>query len=646
MFNMEKKMRRFLGMLLALVLVIGLMPVAFASAAAATKLYMQPNSNWKIDNARFAAYFWNSSGSNTWADCTDADGDGIYEVAVPDGYDSIIFCRMNPSTTANNWNNKWNQTKDLKVPTDGTNCYHVVGWDNGNGQWTTYDADDGMGDVEEIELVYYLVGSMNSWAITDDYAMTNNENGTWSIAVDLAAGDYEYKVTTSLGDWYPGGGNLTLSLAEDDTVTFTIETATNNITAVGAKVEEYVFEPDINASRIPAEGVDYYLFGYINGTTYGESDDYATLGDYKFVDGTVTVTLTEGSYVGVKTSDLQIWYMTYGWLGTEVTEATLYDSGILYDSVMDKNYADKMFVPAGTYTITLTQNDDLTFSLSYAVADPEPEPVPGPEITTQPSDVTVYVGQNVSFSVAAEGEGLTYQWYIMRPTVTEFTAWNGKTEASASFLAGTNHDGLQVYCVVTDANGSTATSETVTLTAKANPFEDVVTGHVFYDAIMWAVDTGITTGTTATTFSPEAVCTRGQVVLFLYRYVGKPGHNVTENPFTDISAENDATFYDAVMWAYENGITTGGADGTFNLYGTVTRGQFVTFLWRMKGCPEPKITENPFGDVEDSSAFCKAILWAYEQGITTGKTETTFAPNEGCTRGQVMTMLHRALGTN
>ena len=267
----------------------------------------------------------------------------------------------------------------------------------------------------------------------------------------------------------------------------------------------------------------------------------------------------------------------------------------------------------------------------------------GPSITTQPSDVSLYVGQTVNFAVAAEGEGLTYQWYIQRANETAFTPWNGKTAPSASFMANAGHNGLQVYCVVTDANGNSVTSETVTLTVKANPFSDVVTGHVFYDAIMWAVDTGITSGTTATTFSPEKDCTRGQVVLFLYRYMGKPGHNVTENPFTDVSATGTATFYDAVMWAYENGITTGGADGTFNLYGTVTRGQFVTFLWRMKGCPEPEITENPFGDVEDSSAFYKAILWAYENGITTGKTETTFAPNEGCTRGQVMTMLHRAL---
>ena len=103
-------------------------------------VYLKPNSNWKQSNARFAAYFWNNSG-NTWVSMTDADKDGIYEVHLPEGYDygcNVIFCRMNPSTTANNWNNKWNQTSDLKTPTDGKNLYTVKDgtWDKGGGTWS------------------------------------------------------------------------------------------------------------------------------------------------------------------------------------------------------------------------------------------------------------------------------------------------------------------------------------------------------------------------------------------------------------------------------------------------------------------------------------------------------------------------------
>ena len=104
-------------------------------------IYLKPNNNWKADGARFAAYFWNDSG-NAWVSMTDADKDGTYEVNLPQGYElgcNVIFCRMNGSTTANNWNNKWNQTSDLTVPTDGKNLYTVKDgtWDKGGGTWST-----------------------------------------------------------------------------------------------------------------------------------------------------------------------------------------------------------------------------------------------------------------------------------------------------------------------------------------------------------------------------------------------------------------------------------------------------------------------------------------------------------------------------
>ena len=106
-------------------------------------IYLKPNSNWKKDDARFAAYFWNNSG-NVWVSMADADNDGIYECCLPEGYElgcNVIFCRMNPATTANNWNNKWNQTEDLKTPTDGKNLYTVKDgtWDKGGGEWSLHE---------------------------------------------------------------------------------------------------------------------------------------------------------------------------------------------------------------------------------------------------------------------------------------------------------------------------------------------------------------------------------------------------------------------------------------------------------------------------------------------------------------------------
>lgn len=116
-------------------------PVQEEPDVTSNTLYLAPNSNWKGDGARFAAYFWNSAGTNTWVSMTDADGDGIYEGNIPVGYnfgDNVIFCRMNPGTSANTWSNKWNQTEDLVIPTDGKNLFTVKegAWDKGGGTWS------------------------------------------------------------------------------------------------------------------------------------------------------------------------------------------------------------------------------------------------------------------------------------------------------------------------------------------------------------------------------------------------------------------------------------------------------------------------------------------------------------------------------
>ncbi len=173
------------------------------------------------------------------------------------------------------------------------------------------------------------------------------------------------------------------------------------------------------------------------------------------------------------------------------------------------------------------------------------------------------------------------------------------------------------------------------------PFTDVTAG-VYHDAIMWAYKSKITTGVTETTFEPNSPCTRAQIVTFMYRAAGSPevAENVT-NPFTDVS--KDSVYYNAIMWAVEKKITTGVTDTTFEPNSPCTRAQIVTFLYREAGSPElAKDAANPFSDVSDSSVYYNAILWAVEKKITTGVTETTFVPNDTCTRAQAVTFLYRA----
>ena len=178
-----------------------------------------------------------------------------------------------------------------------------------------------------------------------------------------------------------------------------------------------------------------------------------------------------------------------------------------------------------------------------------------------------------------------------------------------------------------------------TALAAENPFHDVNSSDYFYEPVLWAVENGVTAGVTPTSFAPNAPCTRGQTVAFLWRALGKPTPQKTENPFTDVAAS--AYYYTPVLWAVEKGVTYGISATQFGPEATVTRSQVVTFLWRAAGSPAAATSTNPFTDVRASEYYYKAVLWAAEKGITAGVTPTSFAPNAPCTRAQIVSFLHR-----
>ena len=172
-----------------------------------------------------------------------------------------------------------------------------------------------------------------------------------------------------------------------------------------------------------------------------------------------------------------------------------------------------------------------------------------------------------------------------------------------------------------------------------NPFTDVPAGSYYEDAVIWAVDKGITTGTSATTFNPNGICTRAQAVTFLWRAAGSPAAKSSAMPFADVKA--GSYYYDAVLWAVENGITKGTSDTMFSPDATCTRAQIVTFLWRSQKSPAAG-TANPFTDVKASAYYADAVLWAVKHNITVGTTFSIFSPDEECTRAQIVTFLYRA----
>ena len=188
----------------------------------------------------------------------------------------------------------------------------------------------------------------------------------------------------------------------------------------------------------------------------------------------------------------------------------------------------------------------------------------------------------------------------------------------------------------------THTIEVIFMKANGTPqtgvFVDVATGSYYEDAVDWAVGNGITQGTDATHFAPDGICTRAQAVAFLWRAAGSPKPETRTMPFADVPA--GSYYYDAVLWAVENGIAKGTSDTTFSPNMTCTRAQIVAFLWRSEKSPAAG-TANPFADVKSAAYYADAVLWAVKENITRGTTNTTFSPDADCTRAQIVTFLWR-----
>ena len=186
------------------------------------------------------------------------------------------------------------------------------------------------------------------------------------------------------------------------------------------------------------------------------------------------------------------------------------------------------------------------------------------------------------------------------------------------------------------------TIEVIFMKANGNPqtgvFVDVATGSYYEDAVDWAVENGITKGTDDTHFSPDGICTRAQAVTFLWRAAGSPEPETRAMPFTDVPA--GSYYYDAVLWAVENGITKGTSDTTFSPNMTCSRAQIVAFLWRSEKSPAAG-TVNPFADVKADAYYADAVLWAVKEDVTKGTTATTFSPDANCTRAQIVTFIWR-----
>ena len=206
-------------------------------------------------------------------------------------------------------------------------------------------------------------------------------------------------------------------------------------------------------------------------------------------------------------------------------------------------------------------------------------------------------------------------------------------------VANVKIDGRSIGAVKSHTFENVRRNHTIEVSfARANEFIDVPAGSYFYEAVMWAVENGVTTGVSASRFDPNGVCTRAQAVTFLWRAAGSPKPETRAMPFTDVPV--GSYYYDAVLWAVENGITKGTSETRFSPNMTCSRAQIVAFLWRSEKSPAAG-TANPFADVKSTAYYAGAVLWAVKEDITKGTTNTTFSPDADCTRAQIVTFLWR-----
>lgn len=461
----------------------------------------------------------------------------------------------------------------------------------------------------------------------------NYEDATVNVAITLTEKNNQAPLTLSDAEM-TYGGTLTLSAAGGSgtgEVTYEIVNGGNLAT--------------LNGNVLTATGVGTVT---VQATKAGDSD---------YNEATATAIITIKKAVPAMTLSASPSSLTGGGAVTltltgapgSVTVTCTSDSGITVTEVEGQQY---------TWTVTLPSGaKSYTFSAAYAGDDNHESAAATCTVTVRSSGGSTGGGSGSSGSttyVPSVDAGRNGD-----VTVSPSRPSSGQTVTiTVDPDAGYELDDL----TVTDARGNvvkvtdngdgtysfTQPSSKVTIEATfaeiqeepALAFTDVTERDYYYDAVLWAVENGITSGTTAATFSPDANVSRAQMVTFLWRAAGSPEPQSSVNPFTDISSS--AYYYDAVLWAVENGITNGTSATTFGSESAVSRAQAVTFLWRSANAPAASGVS--FDDVADEAYYAQAVAWAAQEGITSGTGGNSFSPDLIVSRAQAVTFLYRQLG--
>ena len=490
-----------------------------------------------------------------------------------------------------------------------------------------------------------LVG--NAYSSSTPYTLTSTDftNGQCTLYV-IATNNYTYG--SSYGTYYSGAITVTQTnhdIKYNGVVGNTVQFKHNDFTTFmnemyGTNTTSYLTFNSVKFTSVPnatSQGTLYYN-GVAMTTGYG-SNYFNTSTAVTNLDN---VSFSVSSKVPSTTKEIRIPFTLY---------ATRYNS---YGTS-----AGTSVTYSGVVVISLVR-EDVTFTVA-----------PGDSVRFTDSAFLTYLrsasGINYNYNidyvtfdqsaVNALNEGVLYAYstgFNAVKTTDRFyyttTSYNQNALSDVTFRASTYaKTGTTVYIpfTITAKYGTSSATRQVTGTvaikiAQTMNFVDVKTSDYFYDSVKWAVNDNITKGTSATTFSPNNTCTRAEIVTFLWRAAGSPTPTITRNPFTDVKYSVGSDFYNAILWASQNGIAAGTSTTTFAPNDNCTRAQIVTFLWRYAKKPLGYYT-NPFNDVNKTeyAAYYDAILWAAGKGIATGNTPKTFNPDGTCTRAEAVTFLYR-----
>ena len=476
-----------------------------------------------------------------------------------------------------------------------------------------------------------------------------------TVDAPVNAGEYTVSIKVNGNDNYaavtvPADNNWKFTIAKA-TPTLEIETAANatytgqpyneaNIkltSASNVSVDTYLYYSDEDCT-VPASPVNaglYYVKVKFNG-----NKNYEEVTSAK-----ASFRITMASYsLAIEAASVEYNKTPYSSSNIKVTPNLSVHFGYYADKALTQSINAPTEV--GTYYVRAFYEGDANHNEAYSNAASfeirKATPATPPEIKVDNTDTTL--GELGNKMLAEIGVPGTIHWYgpdgkpITEPHNTKIEA---NTEYSWEFIPAdgykNNYNGI---------GGKTTPYVRDDLSwlpgvlggGSSFSFHDVTRFDYYYDSVKWAADNGIASGTSRFTFSPDAVCTRAQTVTFLWRAAGSPLPRYRVSPFTDVHSYD--YYYEAVLWAVEQGITTGLTATTFGPDETVTRGQVATFLYRAASAAKPN-TFNPFTDVKPTAYNYGAILWAYDNRITTGTSTTTFSPDAFCTRAQIVTFLYR-----